>query len=95
MFGGTTASEEKSYTLNSARQDDVHTPWCSNRTSTSIVLLLRGVTAPKSMSAEEGLAELLVDVEVHAFHVPPLSVTLAVILREGTVDQPVLKSYWV
>lgn len=58
-----------------------------------MVLLLRGVTGPKSMSPEEGLAELLVEVEVHAFQVPPLSVTLAVILREGTVDQPELKSY--
>ena len=58
-----------------------------------MVLLLRGETAPKSMSPEEGLAELLVDVEVHAFQVPPLSVTLAVILSEGTVDQPELKLY--
>ena len=58
-----------------------------------MVLLLRGETDPRSMSPEEGLAELLVEVEVQAFQVPPLSVTLAVILREGTVDQPVLKSY--
>ena len=48
--------------------------------------VVRGGLAPKSMSAEEGLAELLVDVEVHAFEVPSLSVTLAVILGEGTVD---------
>ena len=51
------------------------------------MLLLRGVTDPRLISAGEGLAELFVEVDVHAFHVPPLSVTLAVILREGTVDQ--------
>jgi len=63
------------------------------RMRTSIVLLLRGVIDPRLISAGEGLAELLVEVDVHAFHVPPLSVTFAVILREETVDQPELKSY--
>jgi len=40
------------------------------------------------ISPEVGPAELLVVVEVHAVHVPPLSVICALISRPETVDQP-------
>ena len=44
------------------------------------------------MLAEEGVSELFVAVDVQAFHVPPLSVMLAVNFSEDTVDHPELKS---
>ena len=44
------------------------------------------------MSDEEGPAELFVVVDVQAFHVPPMSVMLAVNFSEATVDHPELKS---
>ena len=47
--------------------------------------LFLGVNWPKSMFEGDGVPELLVEVEVQAFHVPELSVMFAVIFSEGTV----------